>query len=699
MKIRPLSTRRPGSTARGLTRVGDQLDLLGWTSASTAGESGAYAARPLAAELRPEEPRGEQEGARVAGVRATGLKPEELCQPWSYMVEADAARALAKLEGMADRHAAELAQWHANDGVTPTMGVLLALMRPLHGVPGPKMPKGDRRRLYGLGFQVPLRWLERYSGRHRATVCRALSLCVERGLLARYSNVRKVSRVTARREVPLASVVTRDGVERSSVNVHGVLYLTPKGAAWLDRRGTTSADLGDRNPRLHGRRGQVRVGLLWAVQSAFRRVARWVARRFASSRGDATPEEEAPRVEESLVVVRAVENGPSPPGGAVSPAATAHQTGTGGPYAPARGRPSASATPPGLPARTTRRDGFYPAGLTQAGAAGGGAFSRVGGGVQSGSSGPPTHWGPYLDRETDRCWTRHVQVEGGPDRRVRVPVGGIGGLNYGDSREELRPGRVWTWSPALTAAEAYPVEWARAGKGPAGDVIRRTLTVRFGELLGRRLRLRFAEWEGRRRAGQVTGCPLEGCDCLSAELARAAPAVPARAGSPASFAHPAVPTELEQVQRVTDSVLAWAAAHGDELAETQLANRVEAVAVAAAALKEASSAAVYDFSSAALHLLEALTVAGRLGQALRDDAAGVRWRRAHVKGGAPAALLDALRDAESMGTTLAAWCRTAVAQLERTVASTRVVPRSADEAQRAWGKKLEALATQRRGTK
>jgi hypothetical protein len=467
------------------------------------------------------------------------LQPDELCTSATYATEGDFAPALSRLRGLARRHNAELQQWHAADGVSPTLGALLGLLRFLQGLaPARRYQPGDRRKLCGLGVQVPLRWLGEVLDRDKSTVCDALKEGRRKGLLLRYAPIRRVSRLTGGR---LKTVVTRDGVERKKVNVHGVLYLTPKGAEWCDRRGTTVQDLGRRKRRLSGRRGRVLTGLLADVLDTLREVRRLLAARFASAEPRPTPDEEAPHVESNFGVAPPVDNGPAPPGEAVRPGAADDWTGSSGPHVAARGSGITSALPthgtatPGAP-------GGPPAPReTHAGLTGEGAFSTASGKPRGVGYGPPLRQGDYLRAEIERCWTRHVLVEGGPPRRVVRKVRSPGGVWLGDSREELEPGLVWRWAPALTAPEAYPNEW-RAARGLAP--VRAQLVADFRLYLGPALARRFAEAEARRGAGGAVVCPVEGCPCM--EMG----GVPAR-GLPS----PAVPRTRAEARAAWDEQL------------------------------------------------------------------------------------------------------------------------------------------------
>ncbi|MFP2964343.1 hypothetical protein ACLEPN_43245, partial [Myxococcus sp. 1LA] len=439
---------------------------------------------------------------------ATGLHPEELCSRTTYAVEQDFAPALARLRGLAKRHRAELEQWQAADGVSPTLGALVALLRYLQGLaPRQRYQPGDRRKLCGLGVQVPLRWLAAVLGRDKSTVCDALQEGQARGLLLRYAPLRRVAAVTAQRSPDRrkATVVTRDGIERKRINVHGILYLTPQGAAWCDRRGTTVDDLGRRNARLRGQRGRVVTGILADVLDALRSVRQAIAARFAASATDPTPDDRAQPGESNSGVGRAVDNpaGSHQRKGAVWPAATEDRIRSRNAQDAAKAPGPASAPPDGVSRVPGPSGALQTPSATHAGLSGAGTFSPGCAKTPGRGYGPPLRPGDYLDGETERCWRRHVQVEGGPPRRALRKVYGIGGEWLGDMREELEPGLVWRWAPALTAAEAYPGEW-RAARGLAP--VRAQLEADFAMYLGPRLRRRFLARETA-RAGETLGCP------------------------------------------------------------------------------------------------------------------------------------------------------------------------------------------------
>jgi hypothetical protein len=439
-------------------------------------------------------------------------------------VEQDFSRALERLKKFPERHRAELWQWYTTEkGVSPTLGALLALLRFLQGIGRTHHQPGDRRRLYGLGVQVPLRFLAAVLGRDKSTVCDAIREGERRGFLLRHAYTRKVRHITKNRpiEARLEAVVTKDGEERSSVNVHGVLYLTPKGCDWVDARGTTRAELRARNPRQEGR-GHVLTGILWDVLCALREVRRALAARLARPPSHPTPEEEAPHERVSSVVGGATENGPAPPGEAVRPEAADVGTGSSGPITPPRGSASAAAPPP---VRPTLRIGWrspVQGGTNNDGLSGRGALSGAGAEPRAAGRpgyGPPLCPSRYLEEETERCWRRHVIVEGGEPRRVVVKVYGVGGKWYGDHKEILEPGRVKVWDPALTAEEAYPGEWSAAGGIP---VVRAQLEADFRLYLGPRLRRRFlAHEEAWGDAGaDALPCPVPGCGCWQLRGAR-----------------------------------------------------------------------------------------------------------------------------------------------------------------------------------
>jgi hypothetical protein len=105
---------------------------------------------------------------------------------------------------------------------------------------------------------------------------------------------------------------------------------------------------------------------------------------------------------------------------------------------------------------------------------------------------------------------------------------GVGGAWLGDWREVEEPGLVWRWRPALTAPEAYPIEW-RAARGL--EPVRAQLEADFRLYLGPRLRRRFVERvEAERVQGAAAPCPVPGCPCVELggvpAAGRPAPTVP-----------------------------------------------------------------------------------------------------------------------------------------------------------------------------
>ncbi|HLK99552.1 MAG TPA: hypothetical protein VK539_03165 [Myxococcaceae bacterium] len=426
-------------------------------------------------------------------------------------MEQDLAPALDELKGFLQRHQAELRQWYEEDGVTPTLGAMMALLRFFQGLsPAASVKNTERGRRNGLGVQLPLRWWATNLKRNKNTVCEAKALGEELGFLECYSPIRPVSKVTEHRplEARLEQVTTRDGAARSRVHVHGVVYLTPKGAAWLDRRGTTEAELQERNPRQRGR-GRVLTGIMWDVLRTLRTVRSLVAARFSQAPTEATPDDRAKPPDRNTVVVSPVGNPPLS-WGAVRPAAADIPRESKGPQEGARAADRASAPP--APGNALQKP---PGGLGgpprhDAGLSGGGALSPLPGKPRGVGYGPPLTPGWYLDAETERCWLRHVVIEGGPPREVRVKSRGIGGQWLGDYRTVLETGRVLMWSPALVAEQAYPNEW-RAARGL--EVVQLQLEADFRMYLGPRLRRRFMAREDLRAAGVPIGCPVEGCRC------------------------------------------------------------------------------------------------------------------------------------------------------------------------------------------
>ncbi|MCY1003904.1 hypothetical protein OWM54_42850 [Myxococcus sp. MISCRS1] len=448
------------------------------------------------------------EAARRARARAhaeqgglTGLRPEELCSPSSYVVEADFAKVLSRLNGLAERHVAELDQWEAAEGVTPTLGALLALLRPFHGLPATRRyAVGDRRAQCGVGVQTPLRFKAAAIGRDKSTICDALALGDKLGLLRHHAPLRRVADVTANRPADqrCSSVVTRDGIERVRVNTHGVTYLTPAGAAWLDGRGITWDDLGRRKARLRGTRARVLTGILGEVFDLTKKVCRNTAKRLIPSHP--TPDEEPhPQRTFSFVVAGAVDN-PRANSPVERPPAAASTSGSTKPSAAPKVQfstalPTRGTTPP-PPLGDTKRSTTQHAGLS-----GKGAFSPPPAKTPPTpvSTRPPT----ALEKEVERCWKRHAILEGGKPRRFFAPN------SLGDFVEVILPGRVEKWSPALVASEAYLNEWK-----VARPELRREIEANFELFIGPRVRSLYAAWEAARPPGEVAPCPKEGCSCM-----------------------------------------------------------------------------------------------------------------------------------------------------------------------------------------
>ncbi len=190
------------------------------------------------------------------------------------------------LAGFAKRHLPELEQWWRELGISPTLGAVLALGMFFHGLPGARAHRDHRRRL-GRGLQVPTRFLSLLLGVHRSNVSEALREGQRRGLLKRYHPTRAVSAIT-RGRLDKASVKARKGgrEDRSTINVHGILYVTAKGVELL--RGAGAGGVG--SARL---RAAVPVdksgGLVGFLLTALGPVLRAVAGRCASQEVGGTP--------------------------------------------------------------------------------------------------------------------------------------------------------------------------------------------------------------------------------------------------------------------------------------------------------------------------------------------------------------------------------------------------------------------------
>lgn len=183
-----------------------------------------------------------------AGPERSGyLFPAELCQPETHIVEADLAAVAKELRAHFGRHRAELQSFANLTGYTPTLLKLLILCRPMQ-----------------RGFQVPRRALAKWFGCAMSTVAEAFRAGVELGLLERFSNVRNVADITAKREKPLTTALARASKGagggrqgRTRVNVHGVVYLTAAGCRVVDGLGWISDFLRGQEGRKRIRTGLV----------------------------------------------------------------------------------------------------------------------------------------------------------------------------------------------------------------------------------------------------------------------------------------------------------------------------------------------------------------------------------------------------------------------------------------------------------
>ncbi len=185
------------------------------------------------------------------------------------------------LRGLARQHEAELKQRERLLGVSATLIALCALCLGFHGLPG--VAAQQRRRLWGRGLQLPLRFLSILLGRHPSTICDALNQGMELGLLERHAFVRRVELVTHGR-LSTADVKRGKGQgggreQRERINVHGVLYLTRSGAELLRDMGRIRAEGVEKSGGVVGR-------LLTTLAPIFRAVAV----RCASARKGPTPE-------------------------------------------------------------------------------------------------------------------------------------------------------------------------------------------------------------------------------------------------------------------------------------------------------------------------------------------------------------------------------------------------------------------------
>lgn len=242
--------------------------------------------------------------AAPRGPRAGVLRTSEMCEPASYAVEGDLAQLLQDcprcsraepsekdkrgrrvrckrchgrrfgLRDFAKRHRSELNQWRRRHGISQTLGALLSLGLFFHGLPGVRR-KGDPKRILGRGLQLPLRFLSLWLGRDKSTVCDALEEGEARGLLKRYAPTRKVEHVTRGR---LQAATVKGGEDRDTVNVHGVLYVTPAAVELLTAQGFTRAGGVEK-----------RTGLVGSLLTALAPVLRAVARRCASAETFPTP--------------------------------------------------------------------------------------------------------------------------------------------------------------------------------------------------------------------------------------------------------------------------------------------------------------------------------------------------------------------------------------------------------------------------
>ena len=240
--------------------------------------------------------------------RAT-LRPHELCTPATFAVEADFARVLPALVGLCGRFRAELDQWRERLGLSPTACAILAFAHLFRGIRGAGAKGGGD----GLGIQAPIRWWAELLGRHPSTVAdafleleghrdtrwvrpakgegsgervakRARFDASARIFGRRRSPTRKVAAVTGRR---LEAIEGRDGSTRRTINVHGVFYVTTRGARTL-------ADVGLTRRFVRGQSGRktTRTGLVGFLLTTLDVVLRAVARRCASVPINPIPDED-----------------------------------------------------------------------------------------------------------------------------------------------------------------------------------------------------------------------------------------------------------------------------------------------------------------------------------------------------------------------------------------------------------------------
>lgn len=197
------------------------------------------------------------------------LTPEQLCNPCSYVVDAD----LAGVRGLALANAAELEQWRMRDELSPTACAIVALLLFFRGLRG-----GNE----GCGLQVSLaRWAQ-VLGKSRRMVCYALDELAARGFISRR---RRWVRVEPWEAAPRKGKTSGHVYEKADVIY--ATYLTRYGAGRLERRGETRAL---RVITGHGRSRVLSVcGVMARLAAEFGPKIRLIAARVTDAANRCTP--------------------------------------------------------------------------------------------------------------------------------------------------------------------------------------------------------------------------------------------------------------------------------------------------------------------------------------------------------------------------------------------------------------------------
>lgn len=212
------------------------------------------------------------------------VRSSELCTPATYVVEADLMAVRPELRGHFQRHRAEADRFARLLTITPTLVKLLTLLAPIRGTASPGTGSGR-------GLQCPRRRLADVLCAVESSISAAIDLGVEQGLLERYAPTRSVAAITARRspdERLTHSLVKgpRGRASHTHMNVHGVLYLTARGAELMANVGVLSTFVRGQS----GRR-RVRTGLVGNVLKTLSNPLRTVALRCTAAARKRTPKD------------------------------------------------------------------------------------------------------------------------------------------------------------------------------------------------------------------------------------------------------------------------------------------------------------------------------------------------------------------------------------------------------------------------